>query len=44
MAILKTIIVVVFLSIMTTVIMSSCTTRRVGCPVNATHGFGPGRI
>lgn len=22
----------------------SCSTRRVGCPVNATHGFGTGRI
>jgi hypothetical protein len=23
---------------------SSCTTGRVGCPINAQHGFGPGRI
>jgi len=25
------------------VMMSSCTTTRYGCPVNATNGFGPGR-
>ena len=32
--------VIVIIAIM----FSSCITRRVGCPVNATHGFGPGRI
>ena len=32
--------VIVIIAIM----FSSCTVRRVGCPVNATHGFGPGRI
>jgi predicted small secreted protein len=27
-----------------TIVFSSCTTRRVGCPVNAASGFGNGRI
>jgi hypothetical protein len=26
------------------VIASSCSTPRYGCPVNASHGFGPGRM
>jgi hypothetical protein len=26
------------------VAMQSCSTGRVGCPINATHGFGHGRI
>jgi hypothetical protein len=44
MLIIKSIIFVVFFAIMAAVVMTSCSTRRVGCPVNAQRGFGPGRI
>jgi hypothetical protein len=44
MLIIKTIIFVVFFAVMTAVVMTSCSTGRVGCPINAQHGFGPGRI
>ena len=44
MTLLKTAIFVVFFAIMTAVVMTSCSAGRVGCPINATHGFGPGRI
>ena len=33
-------LLILFIAILT---LSSCGTPRYGCPVNAQHGFGPGR-
>ena len=37
---------VIYLVVLGSVILStsSCTTGRVGCPINAASGFGPGRM
>lgn len=41
---LKRVGIILLVIIGIVVALSSCSTRRVGCPVNATRGFGPGRI
>jgi len=37
------ILFVVLISFLLLVFMSSCSTPRYGCPINASHSFGPGR-
>lgn len=37
-------VLLIGLAILTIFAMTSCSTGRVGCPINATHGFGHGRI
>ena len=41
---LKRVGIILLVIIGIVVALSSCSTRRVGCPINATHGFGHGRI
>ena len=41
---LKRVGIILLVTIGIVVALSSCSTGRVGCPVNATHGFGHGRI
>jgi hypothetical protein len=43
-SILRISIYVAIATVLTVVLLTSCTTRRIGCPINAQHGFGPGRI
>lgn len=41
---LKRVGIILLVIIGIVVALSSCSTGRVGCPINAQHGFGPGRI
>ena len=43
-SILRISIYVVIATVLTVLLLTSCTTRRIGCPVSAASGFGPGRI
>jgi len=43
-SILRISIYIAIATVLTVVLLTSCTTRRIGCPINAQHGFGPGRI
>ena len=40
----KKVLIVAAIVVIITIAFSSCTTRRIGCPVSAASGFGPGRI
>lgn len=37
-------VLLIGLAILAIFALSSCGGRRVGCPINATHSFGSGRI
>ena len=37
-------VLLIGVAIITIFVLSSCGGRRVGCPINATHSFGTGRI
>jgi len=41
---LKRVGIILLVIIGIVVALSSCTTGRIGCPVSAASGFGPGRI
>jgi hypothetical protein len=41
---LKRVGIILLVIIGIVVALSSCTTRRIGCPVSAASGFGPGRM
>ena len=43
-SILRISIYVAIATVLTVLLLTSCSTGRVGCPINAQHGFGPGRI
>jgi hypothetical protein len=42
--ILKISLIKLFILLVAILILSSCTSTRYGCPVNAQNGFGHGRI